>query len=417
MQMQKPTASMSKIIVFAALSTISILLFSVFMAAVASIRNDVARDNYEHTAAVYAGPVDQSAPTLYAQQLGEQVPLASTEGYVTIDAEFVKKGLSYQPTFTTVFSTQYVFEADGQAGPAEFSFEIPTYLTGQEISNLELLVNGEETKFKSDLSDSEYSYSEHLVWNGTIADKEEIEFTVLYETVGLSTFNYYGSDTTGAPQDFKMQVEINGTRSYNINSGLSVDSREFGDGNGANSVVLIWDKDNLYSTPQISVSVGNKLNPSTQVSRIYLTMAPAYVIFAAVIVFLSKRFGRGIRLLDFGIVTVLFTVFFPLVHYLSSFTIDPTMELFSSLPFVAEYSMPLYLAFGIAWLLTGGLMTYMAARLHGLGFALRFMLPVVALFIGFFPFVVTIPEYSMLLVLLGFVAFMAIVVQSRTKSI
>jgi len=413
--MQLPTfqSRIPKLIAFGVTAVMVITLFSLFMAAVASVRNDVARDTYEYTSEIYAGPVDQTAPNLYAEG-GVQVPLRSTDGRARIEAEFVKKGLVYQPTFSTIFGVVYQYNTALLSGPVEFVFPIPSQLSGNELSDLRLLVDGSEEEFEVLTTSGEYGSRESLVWKGNVDGTELREFTVGYETVGLSDFNYTGQ-LSEDPQDFRMDVSILGTRSYNVNSGLSVDEREFGTDARSDTVTLIWDKDNLYSSPQISVSVGERLNPSTQVSRIYLTMAPAYIVFALVIVFLAERFGRGMRLLDFGLTTVLFTVFFPLVHYLSSFTIDPTVELLSGLPLTLEYSMPLYLAFVLAWSMTGGLMVYLAARVHGKGFAVRYMLPVVALFIGFFPFVVTIPEYSMLLVLLGFVAFMAIVVQSRRR--
>ncbi|KXK26928.1 MAG: hypothetical protein TR69_WS6001000952 [candidate division WS6 bacterium OLB20] len=406
------SSRLPRIVILGILSTMVITVFGLFMAAVASVRNDVANDNYLAAYSVYSGPIEQKAPVL-TDASGEEYNLKNTDSGVSIQAAFVKKGLALQPAFRNVFRAQYTFAADSvSAGSATFRFPLPVELDYSELSNVEIWLDDEQLSFTREGSAELYG-TQSLVWSGPVKTSDPV-FTIRYETVGMSSFTYSGSFTEHA-QDFSMIVTIEGTRSYNINYGMSVDSREFGSEGANESVRLEWHKENLFSQPVVSVSVGDRINPSTQVSRIYLTMAPVYVIFAGVAVFLTDRFGRGMRLLDFGIMTVLFAVFFPLVHYLSSFTIDPTMELFASLPVVMEYSMPLYLAFAVAWVLTGGLMLYLSARVHGVSFALRYMLPVTALFIGFFPLVVTIPEYAMLLVLLGFVAFMAIVVQSRSK--
>jgi hypothetical protein len=142
-------------------------------------------------------------------------------------------------------------------------------------------------------------------------------------------------------------------------------------------------------------------------------MTPLYIVAMTILLFLFYRFGKKLSLFDLVLMTVLYVLYFPLVHYLSSFTIDPTLEVFAVFDSVGYFSMPLYGAFAITWVMIGGLMFYLAARLSGVGFALKFLLPCLVLFLGFFPLVLTVPEYSILLTLVGITALVTIIIQSR----
>jgi hypothetical protein len=144
-------------------------------------------------------------------------------------------------------------------------------------------------------------------------------------------------------------------------------------------------------------------------------MAPVYFVFISILSYMAYKFSKRLAIFDIGLITVLFTVFFPLIHYISSFTIDPTMEVFSSLSNVGYYSMPLYLAFLIAWLVAGGLMYYLIGKITNFNFSTRIGIPMIILFLGFFPLVVTIPEYSVLLMLIGVVALITIAIQTRIR--
>ena len=425
-----------KYVVFVFLFTVLIGVFSLIMAGIASYRNDVVNyNNYVNTSVVYNGPLEQEAPSLrgldmtsdfyksnnltpqIAKKYIDNTFLTSTIGNVVISAEFVKKGLALQPTYRTSFSGDYILKNElDEKSVISFIFPFPVNSADSEISNAVLIVNGEEVKdakTKVDLSD-QYGYqnkADGLKWEGEVPAEGEVKVKVSYDTVGLSLFTYRGIENFKGSQDFDFTVRINGTRSYNVVNGLSVDKRTFGD----NFVELKWNKKSLFSSPLVSVSVGEKLNPSTQVSRIYLTMSPLYAVFMAIFIFLAYKFAKPLRIFDLFLITVLFTVFFPFVHYLSSFTVDPTMELFSSIQNVTEFSMPLYAAFAIAWVLIGGLMYYLIGRMESFRFSTKFLIPTLVLFLGFFPLVVTIPEYSMLLVIIGFIALIAILVQVRIK--
>ncbi len=430
-------------IFFTIIFTIIIGVFSLIMSAIAQERNEIAYRNYSGTAELYGGPLAQSAPSLgmldtqsslyvendlsyaTAKRYVENTSLQSTDADVTITADFVKKGLVYQPTFKTSFKANYLLKNElNEESLIKFQFPFPGNISSQEISNATLLVNGEEvtnakTQITINPTKSPYDYNYYnntqydgLSWEGKIPAGEDVNVEVRYETVGVSSFNYEGIENPKGSQDFKFKVTINGTRSYDVNDGLAVSDREFGDG----AVSLFWDKPDLYSKPKVSITVGDKLNPSAQVSRVYLTMAPVYFVFIIITLYLAYRFGkRKLSLFDMLLVTILFTLYFPFVHYLSSFTIDPTIELFSNFSKVPNFSMPLYLAFLIAVVVIGGLMYYLLGRIAGFKFSSKFVIPEMILALGFFPLVVTIPEYSMLLVIVGVIALMAIIIQTRVK--
>nr|HRO65876.1 hypothetical protein [Candidatus Dojkabacteria bacterium] len=283
---------------------------------------------------------------------------------------------------------------------------------GVEVTNAKTQITINPTKSPYDYNYYNNTQYDGLSWEGKIPAGEDVNVEVRYETVGVSSFNYEGIENPKGSQDFKFKVTINGTRSYDVNDGLAVTDREFGDG----AVSLFWDKPDLYSKPKVSITVGDKLNPSAQVSRVYLTMAPVYFVFIIITLYLAYRFGkRKLSLFDMLLVTILFTLYFPFVHYLSSFTIDPTIELFSNFSKVPNFSMPLYLAFLIAVVVIGGLMYYLLGRIAGFKFSSKFVIPEMVLALGFFPLVVTIPEYSMLLVIVGVIALMAIIIQTRVR--
>ncbi|KKP85044.1 MAG: hypothetical protein UR87_C0061G0001, partial [candidate division CPR3 bacterium GW2011_GWE2_35_7] len=422
--------------------TFGIFIFSLIMAGVASYRNNISSKNYSNTSRIYGGNLNQNAPLLdeidseskvyienrlndtQIKKYLENTYLTSTNGNVVITADFVKKGLSYQPTFKTDFQSKYILKNNlNEKSFISFEFPFPISSDTNEISNAKLIVNGQEiknAKTKLTYTDKFSNYNEYNLtnnqldgfkWEGDIAANSETTVEVSYQTVGLSLFTYEGLENPKGSQDFNFEVKISGTRLYDVNQGLSVDRRNF----GPDTVTLIWDKNDLYSKPLVSVQIGEKLNPSTQVSRIYFTMAPIYLVFITIILYLTFVFGKKTSLFDMFLITVLYIVYFPLIHYVSSFTIDPTIEIFSKMNRAIYYSMPLYLAFTISFLIIGGLIYYLLGKTSDFKFATKLGLPSLVLFLGFFPLVVTIPEYSMLMVIIGLVALIMIVLQVRLK--
>lgn len=440
-------------IVFIFIFTLVIGIFSIIMSGVSTMRSEINEDNYYNTSLIYNGPINQMAPTLKsidstsayyinnklttekAKTYVDNTSLVSTDGKVEIDADFVKKGLSYQPSYRTKFYSKYILENKlNQRSFIKFEFPFPTNIASSEISNVTLTVDGmiiEDAKMNlsndeniiTDEKNVSYDYYDHydhtpnydsingLVWEGYIDSNSQINIEVSYHTVGLSLFSYEGIENSKGAQDFNFDLKIKGTRAYNVIEGLSVDNREFGD----NEVTISWDKPDLYSKPMIKVSVGEKLNPSVQVSKVYLTMAPIYLAFISILLYLTYKFSKVIKPFDVFLITGLFVLFFPFLHYLSSFTIDPTLEIYNSFKNIGYFSMPLYGAFGIAWIVIGGMKMYLITRIHGFKFAMTSLLPALVLFIGFFPLVVTVPEYSMLLVIIGVIALIGIVIQVRLR--
>lgn len=435
--------------------TAMIGIFSVVMSAVSRQRADITNSNYERAADIYSGPLMQASPTInafsesddkevyavrdisneQAKNYAQNTALLSTNGNVVINADFIKKGLSYQPTYRTEFQSSYVLKNSlDEASVVTFAFPFPANTSDSEITNATLKVDGKNidnakaqfdkyTYFSNIENDDQYAYDYDtststissvvpgLKWVGEIPAQGSVTVDVTYETVGLSLFRYEGIENPKGAQDFTFNVTINGIRAYDITDGLSVDEKKF----GPKQVVLLWNKTNLYSKPVIAVEVGDKINPSRQVSRVYLVMTPLYLVAISILLFLFYRFGKKLSVFDLSLITVLYTIYFPVVHYLSSFTIDPTIEVFSSFDNVGYFSMPLYGAFAITWFIVGGLLMYLSARLSSLNFAIKFMLPCLVLFLGFFPLVLTVPEYSILLTLIGIIALLVIIIQSRLK--
>ncbi|MEP7103248.1 MAG: hypothetical protein ABI721_00885 [Candidatus Dojkabacteria bacterium] len=394
------------------------------MVMVTSVRQNVAVQNYGELTQIYNGPIIQDAPSLGSlstdnvlnkelrfsssalTRFFENTNISATTGKVTIIADFVKKGLVYQPTYKTEFTADFTLKNSlEEESLISFFFPFPSGTYSSEISDAKLIVDQQVY----DLSKSvDANGNPGLKWDGKIPAKGEKVVSVSYDTVGLSRFQYEGFENPKGAQDFRFDLEIKGTRGYNVLDGLSVDNRTFED----NGVILSWNKESLYSAPRISVEVGGKINPADQVSKVYLIMTPIYLFFALVLIFLTTKFAKGLRSLDLLFITVLFVVFFPLFHYLSSFTIDPTSDIFSSMN-VANYSMPLYLAFTLAFGVIGGLMMYLLSRTQGIKFTLTLGLPVIAIGLGFFPLIATIPEYFILLSLIGIIAILVISMQVR----
>jgi hypothetical protein len=408
------------------------------MLQIVSVRNGISLVNYSNTEMLYNGPLTQSSPTLgliesdstiakeynYSpdiwRQFVENTFLTKTEATVDLTANFVKKGLEYQPSYETKFYAKYYLENTlDKESIIKFEFPFPSNIVSGEISNAVLKVNGEIIKDAKNVVSTTYVYDSYmptssvsgLKWEGKIAKQSTSIIEVQYETVGMSFFSYEGIDNPKKSQDINLVMTINGTRSYNVVNGLSVDKKEFGD----NFVKLTWDKKDLFSKPQVSVSIGEKLNPSEQVSRVYFTMVPVFMVMISIVLFLAYKFSKPLGVFDIGIVSFLYAIYFPLIHYLSSFTVDPTIEIFSQIANVGEFSMPLYLAFAIAFVVIAGMLYYFVGRITSFKFSTKYMIPCLVLFLGFFPLVVTIPEYSILLVLVGLVALMFIVVQTRIK--
>jgi hypothetical protein len=411
-----------------------VFVFSIFMIALASSRNSVSTDNYEATTSIYSGELRQSSPKLEMAPVDSQLnmqdnrrvysseelvrlvnntKIVSTNAKVFIQADFVKKGLEYQPSFNTSFEADYELKNESEEESLlVFQFPFPYQLSRGEVSDVVLKVDGQEQEnTKSKITYGNRSTQDGLHWEGKIPGGESRQISVAYRTVGLSQFNYEGLENETSAQDFNMNLTIEGTRSYDVRSGLTVTERQFGD----NSVTLVWEKPNLFATPNVDVTVGDKTAPSNKVSRVYVAMIFIFVAFISILIWFGFKSNKLLKIRDLITISFLFLIYFPLLHYLTSFTIDPTMEVYAGLSDVGNFSMPLYGAFAISLTLIGGLMFYLHSRIYGLGFSLRSALPTILIMLGFFPLVITIPEYSILLVLLGIIILVFIWIQTRVK--
>jgi hypothetical protein len=428
-----------------ALFTFLIFLFSMFMSVVAAERSNIYAKNFGETETLYRGELSQAAPYLdnvskdyivenkLAAQLGlsesdlklepkqfqerlrgitTNINIIKTAAEVNIDAEYIKKGLNFQPTFSTQFKADYVLKSSvNEVSVVSFQFPFPRNLAEGEMSNVTLVVNGVAVEnAKTVISQDQYgAQAQGLKWEGKLGPNETVNISVSYATVGTSRFIYEGLENKIGQQDFDMVMHINGTRAYDLNSGLTITERKFGD----NNVTLIWSKKNLYNTPSINVDVADKFMPSQQVSRIYVIMAPIYLVFMSILVWLGLRNNRRLQVKDFLFTTALFAIYFPLLHYVASFTIDPTIQVFSGINNIPQFSMPLYGAFAISLLIVGGLIIYLYQAVYSLKFALKNVAPTLLMMLGFFPLVVTVPEYSVLMMIIGLIAMLLIFIKSR----
>jgi hypothetical protein len=383
--------------------------------------------------------------TEIAEDYVENTNLVSTTGDVVINLELKKRGLRYDPTYTTKFSAVYVLENTSDEEVAvEFEFPFPENLRDKEINNAVLLVDGVEQEKPVRQEEVEsgvavlYDYEEQdyydyydpyyydeppeettvktgMYWEGTIDAEGDREIEVRYNTVGLGEFSYVGLENPEGAQDFVFEVKVLGSRKYDNTGSLTIDEKEYITENGENGVILTWNKQDLFSNPNIEISVAPRVNPSRHLSEIYSIMIPLYIGFAAAVILMVSLLKKEFGGVDMMLTALLFAIYFPFLHYLVSFNIDPSADVLFNYSGVVDFSMPLYLAFAIALGIVGGLMLYLFARVSGSKFAFGIGLPLILVFMGFFPLAMTLPEYKYLLVLFGVVALLAIVVQMRVS--
>lgn len=379
------------------------------------------------------------------EQYVENTHLSSTRGNVVITLDQRKRGLRYEPTYLTSFSAQYVLKNTLETEAAvEFEFPFPVDVLNKEINNAMLLVDGveqekavkkiEEIKKEAEpfsdanLYDYDGYYNDYLhypyqtmtaktglFWEGTIPAQGERLIEVRYNTVGLGSFSYIGMENPEGSQDLSFAVKVIGSRKYDNLGSLTIDEKEYIEEGEKTGVILKWDKPNLFSVPYIEVSVAPRVDPSVHLSEIYTIMVPLYLAFAGAVILMISLLKKEFGGVDMMIMAVLFTVFFPLLHYLVSFNIDPSADVLSSYVGVVNFSMPLYGAFAIALGVIGFLMLYLFGRVSGWSFAFGVGLPLIIVFMAFFPLAMTLPEYKYLLALIGIVAILAVVVQMRVS--
>lgn len=411
----------------------------VFVVSVVLVINSESRDTlyddiYDITTQNYGGEVKQVSPrinalasdsVLYekyaltedmAREIIQNTQIQSSFIDTVVYVEYVKRGLIYEPSFITTFSGVYVLKNNSdRESILEFEFPFPVGSNQKEISNAVLIIDGKEISGAK--RQKTQTGQVGLYWEGNVMAGQEVEVKVNYETVGLQRFSYEGFENTEDSQDFYFKARIIGTRDYDNIGYLSIDERNYftedQNGKNVNGIELVWDKPNLFNTPQVSFLVASKVNPSVKLSSIYGFMTPLFVMFigtiAGLAVLLKKRFGE----IDMVLVSALFTVFFPLLHYLTSFTIDPSAEVFGGLENPINFSMSLYGAFAIALFLIGGIIFYLLTKAVNLRYAILIGIPAIFIFMGFFPLALTIPEYKGLLVLIGLVAILAAIIQIR----
>ncbi len=453
-----------KLSIVAGIMTVIVLAVSVVLMVLAWEREELDDSLTDQTSYNVGGVVEQSAPSLNAvgsesayykdevreygsavalsnvEEYAENTNLVSTKGDVTITVDSKKRGLRYEPTFKTEFSAVYVLENElEKESLIEFEFPFPENVRNKEINNANLFVDGVEQPgavkreevnndppyvyyeeeygydYDYDYGDSD-SYKSGLYWEGKVPAGGQVEIEVKYNTVGLSRFSYEGIENPEGSQDFEFDMTLIGSRKYNNEGSLSIDSKDYITEEGKSGMVLHWKKSDLFSKPEIQVSVATRVNPSKHLGAIYKIMTPLYVAFAGgLIVMLTlrkKKFGN----VDMILVSTLFIVFFPFLHYLVSFNIDPSADILSGVGREIEFTMPLYGAFAIAYTVISGLVVYLVGRMTSGRFALGITLPLTIVFMAFFPLAMTVPEYKGLLALIGTVALLAVLVQMRVKA-
>ncbi len=443
--------SIIKYLAWGVLLTFVAFICSIIMISITASRSLISDNNYQQTSRVYNGQLEQDAPVLNSvsydlvedkvankdivlndsftkeeaiKNFVKNSEIISSNGDVLIKAEFVKKGLDYQPTFETNFQMDYVLKNKlDEKSLIAFEFPLPYDLDVSEMSDVSLIVNGQEVSNpKTKILSKEYldrnykvypedAYVDGLKWEGEIDSLGETNVTVKYTTKGLGQFVYTGFENTSGMQDFNLKLKIEGTRAYDVVSGLSTDNKEF----SGDSVTLYWEKPSLFSSPKINVLVADKLAPGDQVGRVYVIMTFIFIAFFSLLVWFGYKFNKKPSIKDLFILTFLFLVYFPFLHYLTSFTIDPTMEVFSGFENVGYFSLSLYSAFGIALSVILGLMLYSQAIIHGVKYSLKTVLPTGLIMLGFFPLAITVPEYSILLSLVGLIILTFIFIQFRGK--
>jgi len=376
-------------------------------------------------------------PEEMAQDYVENTNLVSTTGDVIIHLDLKKRGLRYEPTYETEFSAVYVLtNTSNKKVAVEFEFPFPTNVLNKEINHAQLLVDGvvqekpartEEVdtstsyEYPVDYPYGDYTYTEEtatksgLYWEGIIEADGQKEVEVRYTTVGLGVFSYVGLENPGDSQDFAFSVKVLGSRKYDNSGSLTIDEREYIAEDGQNGVFLTWDKPDLFSTPDIEISVAPRVNPSQHLGEIYKIIVPLYIGFAGAIILLVSLSKRDFGGVDMIIFSALFTVFFPFLHYLVSFNVDPSADVLANYSGTIDFSMPLYGAFVISLGVVGGLMMYLFAKVSGARFAFGVGLPLILVFMAFFPLAMTLPEYKYLLALIGIVAILGVVVQMRVS--
>ncbi len=431
------------------------LVVSVIMQVTVDSRMDIEVQMDEVTSYNYGGEFIQQAPTLNAIQKDsslsseifksydsltesefitiansyiENTNLVSTDASVLVNVDLQKRGLRYEPTFNTEFSAKYILaNSTDKETFVEFEFPFPNNVLNKEINNAKLIVDGEivEKPVKKvpvvyNVYDP-YNYEPEqtsktgLYWEGKIPADSEVVVEVFYKTVGLSRITYQGIENPDDAQDFNFEIKILGSRKYDNEGGLSIDDREYVTEDGKNGIILKWDKEELFSTPEVQVSIATLTNPSRHLNEMYKIMVPLYIFFAGALIIMSILLKKEFGVVDMIIMSTLFIVFFPFLHYLVSFNIDPSADILSNVGTEINFSMPLYGAFAISFVLIGGLMLRLMSKMTNFKFSFGIILPILLMSMGFFPLSMTLPEYKYLLVLLGIVFVLAIAIQIRIK--
>lgn len=366
-----------------------------------------------------------------AKSYVENTNLLSTNGNVTVNIDLQKRGLRYEPTFVTRFDAEYVlYNSSDEESFVQFEFPFPDNVLNKEINNARLTVDGvivEKPVRQNQIVPQqnpnceiygncyENNSKSALYWEGKVPAKAEVVVLVSYQTVGLSTIVYEGIENPNGAQNFNFEVIVLGSRKYDNQGSLSIDSREYISEEGKNGIILKWEKPELFSKPEVRISVATMTNPAKHLNEMYKIMVPLYLFFAVVLIIMSELLKKKLSPLDLGLLSTLFLVFFPFLHYLVSFNIDPSADFLINTQKDINFSMPLYSAFGISFVLVGGLMLYLVRKTTDLRYTLGSVLPLLLISMGFFPLAMTLPEYKYLLVLLGIVFILAVAIQIRVK--
>lgn len=263
---------------------------------------------------IWGGNLAQPMPSIRYKRFGSDVPslnkgeVSASDIAVILDLDYRKKGLVYYTGYNAQFLGKYTLRnPENEKIYLSFIFPYPTTPGEGMLQNVKLLVGGQE-----DIEDTEYQPNLAL-WTGVLEPAQTLDITVSYNGRGLDQFEY-GFESNKQVNHFQMKIDVRGAKELDYAESTMPPTEPIQE--NLTGKILLWKLDRTLTQFNIGVILPDKLDIEQQLSIMAWRAPFFFFLFFISVIALLRLVKEPLNLLQMGIISVAYFLFYPLFAYL-----------------------------------------------------------------------------------------------------
>ena len=288
-------------------------------------------------------PITQAAPSVRFVEHGavfhelEPLPLSQQRVHVDAAMNYRKRGLVYFSGFDFSFHGDYAFVND-RPYPIDVAFVFPLDVERDRVllSDLRFAVDGQ------DLNVTLQEGADRLLWTGRVEPQQAVQVVIAYRGRGLDAFRYV-LDPALPVRGLDLTLAMKGGSNFDYPAGVVPATQVTAKGDQS---VLGWRYDALEAGVPLGAVLPSEKGYDTIITTLIVRAWVPFALFFAGLVVLGIRHQYRLRVYETGLLVATYLFFYVLLPYLAAFV-------------------HFYVAYGVALVLCGGLITAYLARLMG----------------------------------------------------